>query len=154
MWLKSGYRRRPKDESAPQIFCSNDLTIPAFSSRRSRGCSIPKPAQRPRTAGRPLLTMGVSPDSGSNVPVTCRSTRSHVERQLLHPTSSHNRPKTAVGDSRKRPVSQNQVLRTGLLRSCHWRTHPIGHYLPLVVTSGLFAFDRTEWQVSGDQIDR
>ena len=37
---------------------------------------------------------------------------------------------------------------------CTWRTRTTGHYLPLVVTSGLFAFDRTEWQVSGDQIDR
>ena len=36
----------------------------------------------------------------------------------------------------------------------HLATSATGHYLPLVVTSGLFAFDRTEWQVSGDQIDR
>ena len=41
---------------------------------------------------RPLLTVGLSPDSGSNVPVTCRSTGSHFERQLLHRTNSHNRP--------------------------------------------------------------
>ena len=150
MWLKSGYRRRPKDESAPQIFCSNDLTIPAFSSRRSRGCSIPKPAQRPRTAGRPLLTMGVSPDSGSNVPVTCRSTRSHVERQLLHPTSSHNRPNPASRISPNRAARQIHNLPTGMLQCGHWRPHPIGHYLPLVVTSGLFAFDLAERQVFGE----
>ncbi len=61
------------------------------SNLSSGGCTL-KTAERPIHTPRPLLTMGVSPDSGSNVPVTCRSTRSHVERQLLHPTSSHNRP--------------------------------------------------------------
>ncbi len=92
MWLKSGYRRRPKDESAPQIFCSNDLTIPAFSSRRSRGCSIPKPAQRPRTAGRPNRPFDYLAESGSNWLVSGPSDTECSERLLSHPANTCSRP--------------------------------------------------------------
>jgi len=37
------------------------------------------------------------------------------------------RPKPAGHVSRNRPVSQIQILRTGMLRSGHWRLHPPGH---------------------------
>ncbi len=88
-----------------------------------------KAAGWPTEVPRPLLTMGVSPDSGSNVPVTCRSTRSHVERQLLHPTSSHNRPNPASRISPNRAARQIHNLPTGMLQCGHWRPHPIGQKL-------------------------
>lgn len=48
--------------------------------------------QRPTSGPRPMLTVGLRPGSVGNVPVTCRSDGTDVERQLLFSANSHYRP--------------------------------------------------------------
>ena len=74
------------------ILSGHGLDVACVKKQTLKGWSTLKPAGRAIPVHRPLLTVGLSPDSGSNVPVTCRSTGSHFERQLLHRTNSHNRP--------------------------------------------------------------
>ncbi|WP_294269086.1 hypothetical protein, partial [Propionivibrio sp.] len=46
--------------------------------------------------------MGISPDSGGNVPVTCHSAENYVEGQLADRVNSHYRPKAEVARPEKR----------------------------------------------------
>jgi len=44
------------------------------------------------TLARSMPTLGISPDSGGNVPVTCRSAENRVEGLLADQVNSHYRP--------------------------------------------------------------
>ena len=48
------------------------------------------------SASRPMPTLGIFPDSGGNVPVTCRSAENCVEGQLADQVNSHYRPLGAI----------------------------------------------------------
>ena len=73
-------------------------------------------------------------------------------------TSQETSERSGARQVRRKGGVSNTVIMTRVinfkLTHSAVQTAASGHYLPLVVTSGLFAFDRTEWQVSGDQIDR
>jgi len=82
---------------------------------------------------------------------------------MLALATDSKRPKTAVAVSRKMPGSQNQTFRTGLLRSCDWRTHPAGqlrsfkrsHWTPLQRTlNGLGQPQREEVLRSGNNASK
>ena len=54
-----------------------------------------------------MPTLGISPDSGGNVPVTCRSAENRVEGQLPDQVNSHYRPISDGQVFEKRPFDGN-----------------------------------------------
>lgn len=73
-----------------------------------RGWFLDKWSVKQKTVDRPMLTVGLRPGSVGNVPVTCRSDGTDVERQLLFSANSHYRPNAVIGRL-KGPQADTQV---------------------------------------------
>ena len=82
-------------------------------------------------APRPLPPFGLLADSVGNKAVSCRSVPKPDEWQLPYETNECCVPIPAIQLSPELPVSQTQVQRTGLLRSCHLRPHLAGQQRPV-----------------------
>jgi hypothetical protein len=116
-----------------QTLCARRLS-PTFanggSRRRPFGWAHPAAVWSSgplRSLGECALRVGCTP--------RCRRSTGFAEavwagdagRPLVEQRYSHFRPSAADQVSPNRPVSQIQILRTGMLRSGHWRPQPAGH---------------------------
>jgi hypothetical protein len=96
--------------AAVQISRLGDRTVPTAAGRNFRGSAAGISVEQSwggacsLATGRPMPTLGISPDSGGNVPVTGRSAGNRVEGQLANQVNSRYRPFDGSRESWKQPL--------------------------------------------------